>query len=133
MGSFSADIDKFIRLVEQKADVVMRKTALELTNKVQKKTPVDSGQLRASWTSAINALPTAYDGNSDAVMTVKFGDTWFLGTNKPYAPQLEYGLYPNPPKSKSGKTMNGFSKQAPQGMIRISVQETKDWLEKVKF
>ncbi|OOF56143.1 hypothetical protein BKK56_03940 [Rodentibacter genomosp. 2] len=133
MGSFSADIDKFIRLVEQKADVVMRKTALELTNKVQKKTPVDSGQLRASWTSAINALPTTYNGNSDAVMTVKFGDTWFLGTNKPYAPQLEYGLYPNPPKSKSGKTMNGFSKQAPQGMIRISVQETKDWLEKVKF
>ncbi|WP_288061385.1 HK97 gp10 family phage protein [Rodentibacter caecimuris] len=132
MGAFSADIGKFIRTVEQKADVVMRKTALELLTKVQAKTPVDSGQLRASWTSAINALPTSYDGQVD-VATVKFGDTWFLGTNKPYAPQLEYGLYPNPPKSKSGKTVNGFSKQAPQGMIRISVQETKDWLEKVKF
>ncbi|THA08991.1 HK97 gp10 family phage protein, partial [Rodentibacter pneumotropicus] len=31
------------------------------------------------------------------------------------------------------KTVNGFSKQAPQGMVRISVQETKAWLEKVKF
>ncbi|QIA76646.1 HK97 gp10 family phage protein [Rodentibacter caecimuris] len=132
MGAFSADIGKFIRTVEQKADVVMRKTALELLTKVQAKTPVDSGQLRASWTSAINALPTSYDGQVD-VATVKFGDTWFLGTNKSYAPQLEYGLYPNPPKSASGKTVNGFSKQAPQGMVRISVQETKSWLEKVKF
>ncbi|QPB42224.1 HK97 gp10 family phage protein [Rodentibacter haemolyticus] len=133
MGAFSADIGRFIRSVEEKADLVMRKTAIDLTEKVRSKTPVDSGQLRASWTSAINAIPIGYDGNNDSVTRVKFGDTWFLATNKPYAPQLEYGLYPNPPKSQSGKTVNGFSKQAPQGMVRISVQETIEWLKKVKF
>jgi len=36
---------------------------------------------------------------------------------------LEYGLYPNPPKHPTGKTVGGYSTQAPAGMVRISVAE----------
>ncbi|SUB33304.1 putative bacteriophage protein [[Pasteurella] mairii] len=71
----------------------------------------------------MNALPTDFNGDNSANASVKFGDTWYLATDKPYAPMLEYGTYPNPPTHPTGKTVNGFSKQAPQGMVRISVQE----------
>jgi hypothetical protein len=38
-------------------------------------------------------------------------------------PKLEYGGYPNPPKSGSGKTAGGYSIQAPAGMVRVSAAE----------
>jgi hypothetical protein len=31
-------------------------------------------------------------------------------------------MYPNPPKNPTGKTINGFSTQAPKGMSRINVE-----------
>lgn len=129
MGTFSADIGRFVNNVPQRADQVMRKIAIDLTEEVRARTPVDTGQLRASWTSSIDAPPTSYNG-ADTSQSVKFGQTWYLATDKPYAPKLEYGLYPQP---GGAKTQNGFSIQAPQGMVRISVKRTQEWLEKVRF
>lgn len=79
--------------------------ALELFTKIQKKSPVDTGELRESW--VISKIPSGY----------------VISTPVPYAPILEYGLYPNPPKGGQGKTVNGFSKQAPKGFVRISIKE----------
>lgn len=79
--------------------------ALELFTKIQEKSPVDTGELRRSWT--LN----------------KIADGYVISTPVPYAPILEYGLYPNPSKGGKGKTINGFSKQAPQGFVRISIKE----------
>jgi hypothetical protein len=37
---------------------------------------------------------------------------------------LEFGEYGKPPGSASGpKTIGGYSKQAPNGMVRLTVQE----------
>lgn len=79
--------------------------ALELFTKIQEKSPVDTGELRRSW--VINKIPSGY----------------VISTPVPYAPILEYGLYPNPPKGGKGKTVNGFSKQAPRGFVRLSIKE----------
>ena len=133
MGKFSADISKFIDKVERGADLVVRKLAIDVTESVKTKTPVDTGDLRGSWTVSINGLPATYNGDVSGNMSVKFGDTWFISTNKAYAPIVEYGLYPNPPKNPTGKTVNGYSKQAPQGMVRITVQEAKNKIKGWKF
>lgn len=122
MGRFSATIDGFVDSALLAQTQGFRKIALDTLNKVQKKTPVDSGALRRSWTVALNAVPSNYDGSQIAIAQARLSDTIVIATDKPYAPMLEYGLYPMP--SKTGKvTMQGYSSQAPRGMIRISVDE----------
>lgn len=121
MGRFSATIDGFVDSALLAQTQGFRKIALDTLNKVQKKTPVDSGALRRSWTVSLNAVPSNYDGSQIAIAQARLSDTIVIATDKPYAPMLEYGLYPSP--SKTGKTRRGYSVQAPQGMIRISVDE----------
>lgn len=133
MGKFSADISKFINKVERNADQVIRKLAIDTTERIREKSPVDTGDLRGSWTVSINGMPTTFDGDESGNLRVKFGDTLFISTNKPYAPIIEYGLYPNPPKNPTGKTENGYSRQAPQGMVRITVQEMQASIQDWRF
>ena len=121
MGRFSATIDDFVDEALQAQTQGFRKIALDTLNKVQKKTPVDTGALRRSWTVSLNAVPSNYNGSQIAIAQARLSDTIVIATDKPYAPMLEYGLYPSP--SKTGKTRRGYSVQAPQGMIRISVDE----------
>ncbi len=130
MGTFSAKISQFIDKTNKSADLVMRKVTIDLTQRVKMKTPVDTGALRASWTASLGAQPTTFNGSESVNMNAKFGDTWYLATDKPYAPMLEYGLYPAP---GSDKTVDGYSIQAPKGMVRISVKETLNWLKRVKL
>lgn len=44
---------------------------------------------------------------------------------KYYAPVLDQGLYPKSPKGGAGKTTNGFSKQAPEGMSKPTERYAK--------
>ncbi|TNG94877.1 HK97 gp10 family phage protein [Pasteurellaceae bacterium USgator11] len=125
MGSFTIDIGKFVEKTNKRADLKMRKIALDTTAKLKMKTPVDTGDLRGSWTPSIDGMPTSYDGNDAANYAVKFGQTLYISTDKSYAPTLEYGLYPQPGGSK---TINGYSTQAPKGMVRITVQEMLAYL-----
>ncbi|WP_424411238.1 HK97 gp10 family phage protein [Pasteurella sp. PK-2025] len=129
MGSFTIDVEKFREKFGNRANLILRKVGLDTYEKVKQKTPVDTGQLRASWTVSINGMPASYNGDNSALSAVKFGDTIVIATDKPYAPVLEYGLYPKP---GGIKTENGFSIQAPQGMVRITVQEMMAWLNQNK-
>ena len=119
MGRFRATVGNFVDSALLAQTQGFRKIALDTLNKVQKKTPVDSGALRRSWTVALNAVPSNYDGSQIAITQARLSDTIVIATDKPYAPMLEY-----PTPSKTGKvTMQGYSSQAPRGMIRISVDE----------
>lgn len=128
MGSFSAQIAQFAEQAMAKADKAVRVITLQTLVRVQSKTPVDSGALRRSWTVALNGFPSSYNGDQTVINQIKFGDVIVIATNKPYAPMLEYGLYPNPPKNPTGKTKNGYSVQAPKGMVRITVQEVQAFI-----
>lgn len=130
MGTFSADVSRLVSQIEQKANMVLRKVAIDTTERVRDKTPVDTGQLRASWTCSLGSMPSTFNGEDTAAAQFKLGDTFYIATDKVYAPMLEYGLYPQPGGSK---TVNGYSTQAPQGMVRVSIQETIDWLKKVRW
>ena len=67
-----------------------------------------------------------------ALATSVVGSTVYLTNSLPYAAALEYGLFPDPPvrgSKKTGETeytvhvAGGYSMQAPQGMVRITVAE----------
>jgi hypothetical protein len=75
-------------------------------------TPVDTGFARGSWYPAINGKPLAEGIVPDAVSRAiqllsegKAGDRFELWTNTSYMPSLEYG----------------HSKQAPRGMVRLTL------------
>jgi hypothetical protein len=129
MGKFVIELKNAIGRIQGKQDLAMRKIALTAYQKIQAKTPVDTGQLRRSWTVSLNSEPSNFNGNSQAIMQATINDRIVIATNKPYAPMLEYGLYPKPPKKPTGKTRQGYSVQAPQGMVRITIQEVKAWIE----
>lgn len=126
MGDFSEKIEEFTQKTINRSDRLARAISLEAFNRVRLKSPVDTGQLRASWTAAKNRAPSSFTGSKEAISSVKFGDSISIATDKPYAPVIEYGLYPKPGR---GKTVNGYSIQAPKGMVRITIHELESWLK----
>lgn len=129
MAGWSIDMNKYTDSVKAKIKKVRVNYAFALYSSIVKKTPVDTGRARANWNIAVGK-----DDTSVSDRTMKQGlkykessinpagdESIFISNNLPYITTLEYGGYPNPPKSKSGKTVNGFSKKAPNGMVGITL------------
>jgi hypothetical protein len=94
-------------------------------------TPVDTGRARSSWnvsavTPSRRVPPPGSRPTSDyisearqALSSIGTYDAIWITSSLPYIHVLEFGLYPNPPKSGI-KTVGGFSRQAPNGMVRVT-------------
>jgi hypothetical protein len=121
VGSFEDDLQRFKINTERKLELVARKVALELFRRVILKTPVDKGRARANWQASLGSPAT---GTVDAADKTKsggptfrtvvaassgfeVGDTIYLANNLPYIRRLE----------------EGYSQQAPAGMVALTVQE----------
>lgn len=145
MPSFSANIDAWIQKTGLKANVVLRRIALEALRGVILKSPVDTGRFRSSWRVGVNTVdltvepPVTGGGTRDsagrlrdaggrfvsgeksntnkegAISSAKFGDSIYITNNIPYGPRLE----------------GGYSKQAPNGMVRLTFEEVKANLERL--
>lgn len=104
---------------ERKMDLAVRKIALELFSRVILRSPVDTGRFRGNWMVAIGSIPSGTLDLNDksgtatvskataATAGVKGGDVIYLVNNLPYGPRLE----------------DGYSEQAPAGMVDLTVQE----------
>jgi hypothetical protein len=131
---FSVPIDQTVARVGTKLTDQSRAVTKQLFTKVIMKTPVRTGKTRANWNVSANVPDLSVTPSTNvarALSEVEKVDTFPVGTRvylangTPAAAALEYGLYPNPPKKPTGRTINGFSSQAPYGMIRISIAEMR--------
>lgn len=116
---------------EKKANALVRlahqKIATEAFSRVIMMSPVDTGRFRGNWQVAIGNIPngtldlndptgTAALGSvSSEVEKLQAGETIYLVNNMPYARRLEYG----------------WSKQAPGGMVRLTVQQFQPIVKQV--
>ena len=119
MASFAVDISRWTEKAKGNLDLVVRKVALDLFRRIIMRSPVDLGRFKGNWQVAINSAPagtlelndksgTATIARATAVtLGLKAGQSIFLVNNLSYARKLEFG----------------HSKQAPMGMIRITVEE----------
>lgn len=133
MGKFADGVRQFRLKVEGQALANTKQVILGLDTKIVLRTPVDTGRARGNWLPSIGQAPeigeTGLLGDASVqeilgrIGDLKIGDTFWISNNVEYIAVLEYGLYPNPPKHPTGKTVGGFSTQAPAGFVRISVQE----------
>ncbi|MDR1901351.1 MAG: hypothetical protein LBQ88_03575 [Treponema sp.] len=151
MASWSIDPSRFVKGAIENIERVRKKYAFDVFSLVVKATPVDTGQARGAWLPSIGQPEDGVPGTKDksgretinkiksVVESAKGEDTLFLVNSLPYITVLEYGGYPNPPKNggktkeyirKDGtkvgglpKTVGGYSRQAPSGMIgRVMAQ-----------
>jgi len=115
--SLDADLARFASLTGQKIDTVVKRSTLDLCNSIIMATPVDTGIARGGWLPSIDA-PASGQGEKDrgggktlarvnAMVDQAPGNVFFLTNNVPYIRPLEYG----------------HSAQAPQGMVRLAVQQ----------
>ena len=101
------------------ADNVWRLSVAELFNQVVEATPVDTSAAKRSW--LMGSSNTGRVGNS--IMSVQpqevspIGRDTLLFSNLPYMIVLEDGLYPQP---GTERTVNGYSAQAPKGMVKVA-------------
>jgi hypothetical protein len=119
LGSFELDIARFVAKANGNVDLVVRKVALDLFSRVIQKSPIDTGRFKGNWQVAIGSIPAGTlevndkDGSATIarvtaeVLGLKAGDVITLVNNLAYARALEYG----------------HSKQAPAGMVRLTVTE----------
>lgn len=148
MSSFTDQINAFLVKAENQADDIVSTAVLDLQHQLSDATPVDTGKAKSNWLVEIDQcsgktvtdtsnknLAEAKELLSSARQSRRRPKYYSLFNNLEYIRVLEYGLYPNPPKKVTGKTVNGYSTQAPQGFFRLTVagwQQTLQQAAKAK-
>jgi hypothetical protein len=119
MSDFALDISKWVEKAQGRIDLVVRKISLDVFRRVIMKSPVLSGRFKGNWQVAIGNIPAgtlAIDDKSGtatmakvtaATMRLNAGEVIYLVNNLSYSRVLEYG----------------HSKQAPNGMVRLTLAE----------
>lgn len=114
--SFSSDIEKIAKKLNQSIESTVRATALELFGSIIVGTPVLTGRAKGNWQTSINEPITSIvdrTGETESIAELEdvaggsiAGKILWLSNNLPYIRRLEF---------------DGHSSQAPAGMVRINV------------
>jgi len=120
--SAAGSVASFRKKVSKNAGEVFRQVCLEMSTRILRRSPVDSGRFKGNWFASINSANIATNGGLDPsgagaisaakaiTLQLKNSQTFYFTNNLPYAYRLEY---------------EGWSKQAPMGMVRLTVAEFK--------
>lgn len=124
--TFNLQVSDFIRKTKLSTDTVVRKVGADVLRSVVEKSPVDTGRFRANWVVSYAptdaTLPgfdrTGLDAINRGLRLIQVfrpedGELW-ISNNLPYARRLEYG----------------WSKQAPAGMVRLTIRETQQFIDR---
>lgn len=126
---FADQVQAWADKTDHKFDLAVRKISLELFSRVILRSPVDTGRFRGNWQVQIGAIPSgtleiedksgsvtisAADARTAGVVA---GDVIFLVNNLSYAQRLE----------------DGYSGQAPAGMVGLSIQDFRQIADQVGF
>lgn len=118
-GAFALDISKFVNQAKLDTKTAVQKIAMEAFKRVILRTPVDTGRARANWGVMVGSpyagATDAVDKTGAATMAAMMAavrawngqGTVYMCNNLQYSIPLEYG----------------HSKQAPGGMVRVTIAE----------
>ena len=119
--AFADDVKRFALDVRGQNDKVVRTATLELFSGIIKSTPVDTGRARGNWQTSVGQPQggtlertgmEAALAEVQATVPEGAGQLVYLSNNLPYIERLE----------------NGWSQQAPIGMVRINVDRVRQML-----
>lgn len=119
MAKWTVPISKLVAATDHRLDLVVRKSTFEMFAAVVRRSPVDTGRFRANWNVSLNTIDTASSESTAQAraeaelrkaLNFPMGGTTYLANSLPYAIRLE----------------EGWSQQAPTGMVRITATEWRD-------
>jgi len=130
---FNQDIKKFIKRSNLSTNIIIKKIAFDLLARILRASSVDTGRSRAGWYAAIQGLGGSFELESKV--------------KNPAKSQVSKGKKESAYKEHLGNSVNkyvelingvdyviyleyGWSKQAPMGMIRISMRKMRGKMPK---
>jgi hypothetical protein len=132
MADFMSVIEGWQADTEERVDSILQKTTIMIGESLVMLTPVDTGRLRGNWQLTIDRTSNnsliRYDQDGQSTIndiatdakTFTAGQMAYIQNHVLYGNDIEWGLY-NGPTAKV--TDEGFSRQAPQGIVRITEME----------
>jgi len=129
--TFTSDLNRAIVNFERASDARIKKVALAAYREINKGSPVDKGTFRANWVASTDTIDRSVDMSktskdvneavtkATAVITsgVKVGTTVYISNSVPYAGKLE----------------EGYSPQAPAGVVAPAVTVIRNAIEQKKL
>jgi hypothetical protein len=127
VASFKADLDAFARFMDMSINQAIQKIVAEIFTRIVKKTPYDTGNAKANWNVSLSVPDTSvqpFTGASSAAENIslarlnkilpgiRFEQAIFLTNAVSYIIYLE----------------RGWSKQAPAGMVAVSLAEVEAFI-----
>lgn len=137
MAHWTMDLNKYVKKTKTQISEVRTAYAYALYSSIVRKTPVDTGRARANWNISAGSPDTSTTENTrktpqpkSRMPEVHGDESIYISNNLPYIETLEYGGYPKDVKKgtynkKNGtyevRSVNGYSKQAPEGMVGVTL------------
>lgn len=119
-NKWSPPIEAMVSRAVVKIEDQYRRVCFNMFKAILERTPIDSGRFLANWNITAAAPDYTYRSNRvdvgralielEKVFALPIGKGLFIANGLPYGRKLEY---------------EGWSKQAPRGMIRITLAESK--------
>jgi len=154
MKSFSDEIKAEAEKINKGFERIVRSTAIACFSNIIFGSPVNEGRFRGNWFASTSAPSSKVTESTDkngsktakaateVVLHVKDWNVFQLTNNLPYAEVIEFGGFPDPVEkgswNKQKKTFeklsaNGYSKQAPAGVVRVNIALAEQNLRKAKL
>ena len=108
VSAFNMDLNRLAKDLGIETDKVVRKVTLQLWNGITLKTPVDTGRARGNWNLSEGSADTSVNEGATSVQSFKEPTgkkAVFITNSLKYIQTLE----------------KGSSKQAPKGMVQITM------------
>ncbi|MHC4644042.1 MAG: hypothetical protein ACYTBJ_00975 [Planctomycetota bacterium] len=115
--SFSRALAKLGKFCEENYEAIVTKTVIDLFASIAELTPVDTGRAKANWALGMSPTDTNYADITNAdnfEYRLRDGTTIWIYNNLVYIVPLE----------------EGHSKQAPRGMVAVSLKRFRRFLNK---
>lgn len=125
-GTFSEQLEGFAEYAKEAADEIFKSVVIQIGASVINLSPVDTGRFLANWQFSINSTSNASIDDTDQmgdktlarfvkeVGPLTYGQTAYIYNNLIYSLPLEYG----------------HSRQAPSGMLRITLARFQEIVNK---
>lgn len=139
MGSFALDLSAFTAKAPKKVKQVVDKVTIDLLTKIVLRTPVGNptlwkrpppkgyvgGRLRGNWNTGIGSINTTFHPRSKDGRGPKFRALAALSARDP-----SMDIYLTNSLPYAYRVENGYSTQAPAGMVRVTVTEFQGFINK---
>lgn len=126
---FAIELDKWFEdEVEEKIVLVAQKIGMEVLRRLIMKSPVNTGRFRGNWSVAIGSPDTSVKASVDkpGQATIAAGSAVINGLSEPQAIWLTNNL------PYALRLENGWSQQAPAGIVAVTVTEIEAFFARVE-